>query len=512
MQLSMQIFLDSLLEYGAKALGELSSESVLESVRFYDENEKVEKNYLYICTAADVLTISALEEKPKGSFVLVGGADCDLNNAIALGEDISPKKALSLILNTFEYYSKWEKDLNAVLQNDGEISELLELSLPIFNNPIFVHDSDFFLISMMGAEPKETDWVYDKVYNRYIFNSDLINLYKVSPDYMESLSIHGGSIFPEVIRDYSILIVNLWDNNNYVGRICINAINSEIKNGQLQLIEHLGKMVEIALRKEVSRSEHSSRILEIIIAKMIEGKAIDEDEIIRNLSKRGWKINDTYICIKVGVHKRDEHIMSLVAACNRIENIFQDSFAFTHHNNIAVIVNLSRSVDSQSDCLTKLGVFLREGLFKAGSSNLYNDFFRTGDHYRQASAAMNIGSEYDETLWSYRFDHYTLPYFFKYGCSQIPHDLICSRSIMTLLDYDLENNTKFCETLEAYLNNKQNATLTAKALFIHRSTFFYRLDRIKNIINVDFENPTECFHMQLSFMLLENAKKHPGGT
>lgn len=41
-----------------------------------------------------------------------------------------------------------------------------------------------------------------------------------------------------------------------------------------------------------------------------------------------------------------------------------------------------------------------------------------------------------------------------------------------------EHNTQLLYTLETYFNNCQNSVKTSKALFIHRNTLLYRLDRI----------------------------------
>ena len=59
------------------------------------------------------------------------------------------------------------------------------------------------------------------------------------------------------------------------------------------------------------------------------------------------------------------------------------------------------------------------------------------------------------------------------------------------------------KTLRVYLEHNLNTVQSAKALFIHRSTFLYRLERIKRILETDLEDPDELFYLNLSFRLLE---------
>ncbi|PKO04988.1 MAG: hypothetical protein CVU41_14615 [Chloroflexi bacterium HGW-Chloroflexi-3] len=63
------------------------------------------------------------------------------------------------------------------------------------------------------------------------------------------------------------------------------------------------------------------------------------------------------------------------------------------------------------------------------------------------------------------------------------------------------NKKVFLETLEAYYQNNGNLSRTAGALFIHRNTLTYRLERIAEICNFDFSNPNSNLAMQVALRL-----------
>ena len=56
-------------------------------------------------------------------------------------------------------------------------------------------------------------------------------------------------------------------------------------------------------------------------------------------------------------------------------------------------------------------------------------------------------------------------------------------------------------TLEVYLRLERNVVQTSKALFIHRSTLFYRLARIQKIVELNFEDELERLYLELSYEL-----------
>lgn len=499
MKLSTQILADWLLERDGHCPAGADNICVLTGVRLYVPGQEMLPQYAYVGQAQDGAPQGA------GAFICVGALPEPCRNVIALPEETTVVQAMAWVQEAFEYYNAWDESLQDALNADCELEELLRLSLPVFGNPVFIHDSEFYLLAIAGEDPAPSDWNFDQSRGRYVFNSDLINIYKIDPDYIASLTIRGGAVFPEVIREYKILIINLWQGDkNYLARICVPAKRTKILPGQLRLIEHLGRAVMVALHRQSSHGKSSARMFKNTLAAMLDKQPVNEGEVLRYITGLGWASSDAYMCIKVGVHSRDEFIMSLAATCNRLETLLHDCFALPYQNNLAVIVNLTRCGCTQADCLTLLSTFWREGLFKAGSSDVFYSFPLLGGYFRQASAALEIGLECDETLWSFRFSQYALRYILKYGCTEMPPELLCSKSILALSEYDAQNNTTLYETLRTYLAQNLNAVQTARALFIHRSTFFYRLDRIKSIIKVDLEDEMQRFYLHLSFLLLEN--------
>lgn len=84
--------------------------------------------------------------------------------------------------------------------------------------------------------------------------------------------------------------------------------------------------------------------------------------------------------------------------------------------------------------------------------------------------------------------------------------MLCYEKLLDLQKSDKLQNTEYMKTLRVYLEHNLNTVQSAKALFIHRSTFLYRLERIKSILETDLEDPDELFYLNLSFRLLDNEE------
>ena len=64
-------------------------------------------------------------------------------------------------------------------------------------------------------------------------------------------------------------------------------------------------------------------------------------------------------------------------------------------------------------------------------------------------------------------------------------------SLQKLYEFDQQKNGDLINTLECYLNNKQSLKQTSNKLFVHYRTVSYRLEKIKEISSMDFDNPEE---------------------
>ena len=80
--------------------------------------------------------------------------------------------------------------------------------------------------------------------------------------------------------------------------------------------------------------------------------------------------------------------------------------------------------------------------------------------------------------------------------------MLVHKGILKLQESDRTQNTDYMKTLKVYLDNQQNATQTAKELYIHRSTFLYRMERITDLLESDLQDPEEVLYLSLSFRIL----------
>ncbi len=477
-------------------------------VRIFQMGKALFSKYIYLIPASHVT--KAIQYYDHASFLVAGTSDLscfsDSARILSVGEEADFPEILNLVQQTFEKYQAWDRQLQNALQSSDPVDEMLEVSLPIFNNPIFAHDTNFYILSCPRQVRGMSDWERDPRTGRLTVPLSLIQDFRLDMEYLRTLTTEGPHIYSEDMRGYRILYFNLWLNKNYMGRLCVNELQSLILPSHLLAMHHLGSFIELCLRQHMLFRLNMGNDIRQFFTDYLDGKVFEESQLQHSLHFLNWNMHDRYLCLRLESDHQNEQMHSSMATLGHIEAQIPDGCAFIYHQGIAVIVNLSYDDSSISDILSALAIILREGLYKLGASSVIQDFLQLPQAYFQAVAALELGKKSGSMIWCYRFDDYILDYVLDQSTTQISPELLCHQSLSVLRKYDKENNTELFRTLDVYLSLERNALQTANTLFIHRSTLFYRLERIQKLTKLNLDDPQVRLVLLLSFSMARIQK------
>lgn len=266
----------------------------------------------------------------------------------------------------------------------------------------------------------------------------------------------------------------------------------------------------------MSESERSSK--EIFFQNLLSGKLKKESEIEPLCIQNAFDFKQNRICItfkidayeKMSIPKRrafERKVFSMLEDTlsdipfTLTHTMFQTHFVlFLLSNRILCpkeaslsgfsIAALCQNILHAQEISSTAGV----SKYAAGSLTIYAS-------YLQAVHALEVGPRLhpDSTCFSYYGDQVYHALQSSYTHEQL--DGMFREYLGPLEDFDRENHGTLMETLETYLNRSQNITQTAKALFIHRNTMFYRMDQMKTLLQVDFDDPDDLYKLKTGFYI-----------
>lgn len=355
------------------------------------------------------------------------------NDVICYLEDTKEEELYRKLLSVFTLYEEWNSQMQYAVMKERCFQDIVEVSEPIFKNPILIHDINFNFLGLTDAEYGLQLWSRDSE-NRPVINMDVLNEFKVDKEYEATLSARGPAFFSDTMFGYRVLYTNLWLENQYYGRICICEIDTEVLESDLYLLDFMSSFIIQSFRMGYNMLSEKPRYLKNALYKIINGEPIEIQQLQAILEESRWTLEDSYFCACLFTDSRDIKTNTIRTTCQSLELRFLKACVFNYYDNIIMIVNTSLEADDNIDSFSsELSVFLREGLFKVGISSIGKDFLKLRYSYFQAVAAYEIGSQKDGFFWRFKFDDYVLQYIFAQSTRDIPKDMVSSKKLMRTL-------------------------------------------------------------------------------
>lgn len=483
----------------------VSCEPHLKYPTYYDDSLPLEDGQIYILENFDSFVFP--HHLFKKMLVFTGEAGdisvANYPNCCILPPNITDKQIFLEIQKIFDMYHQWNQSLMDSRLSNGSIQDLITLTDSVISNPMMVIGMDFSIIASKKLSYGE---LKDSVLGSTEATQPLINALKTDANYEEAYNRTGYFYYPGNELATPKLCVNITKSNKTIYRLMISEGEVPLDDTFGFLLEYLAKMISHSLSiNGISAYDTISSIRSVFFTILTDSSA-DYVEISQQLSASGWLSSHYYQCILVNTSILDMKNMTLRSICNYVENIIPFSCAIEYQNNAVIYINLTLCTLALDEIFQKMAAFVRDSLLNAGYSRKMLGHFNFQRQYIQASIALQVGKRQNPSNWIHHFNTIALPYIFEQATKKLPAYMICHEKLFLLKYEDEKNNSQLYQTLRCYLEHHQNIARTSEALFIHRSTLLYRLDKIRALMKTDFSDSKEILYLLLSFYFLEQEE------
>ena len=264
------------------------------------------------------------------------------------------------------------------------------------------------------------------------------------------------------------------------------------------------------------------RQIDLILAKQLyietsrQGKPFETTEdILMHLLDGGFPSASYYRLQTVGTYLADFHpsafaLMDLTAYHSQYPGVhhlkeeinerYPDSHSFLYKSDIFLFLHR----DSDVDILIELA---KEFDLKVIVSEEIRDLYDLPLLYRAAHDALRMiaGSDYHGENVCYVAQLRT-PLLLKNLDSR---DDLVSPELRVLAEHDRKKGTQYCETLYLYLIYSRSLKKTCEALFTHRNTVLYRIERIRDDFLIPLDDPERHAELLFGVAILLFQKEGP---
>lgn len=426
-------------------------------------------------------------------------------NMCIIPEDLPVNTVFNKLQDIFILYDQWNQSLMESRLRNASIQELLDLTTSIIPNPMMLIGMDFTIIASRG-------WDLSDLSNSVLGSSenswDIVDSLKQDPHYEEAFYKTGYFYYPGNGLTVPSLCVNISNNDKAVYRLMFSGGEVPLDDTFGFVLEYLSQMVSHALSTGIMHNRDKAFPLHQIFISILTDPGADYVKVSQQLTNVGWLSSHMYQCILIQTGLIDQKNLTLNAICNYLENTIPASCATEYKGNAVLFINLDLCTMTVQEISDKIEGFIKSSMLSAGYSRKMLGHFNFHRQYTQASVTLQVGKRKNPAESIHYFNSIALPYILEQATRKLPAYMICHEKLLSLKYKDEAKQSHLYDTLRCFLEHNQNIAHTASALFIHRTTLLYRLDKIKAFLDSDLTDRDEILYLLLSFHLMDMEEEN----
>ncbi|PKM86313.1 MAG: hypothetical protein CVU85_08305, partial [Firmicutes bacterium HGW-Firmicutes-10] len=185
---------------------------------------------------------------------------------------------------------------------------------------------------------------------------------------------------------------------------------------------------------------------------------------------------------------------------------------------VIVLYSFSNDTASNADTVKCVCDKLRQNfsldypdhIIQVGAGSICSGILGMSESYNDARTALTYGLRtFGRSSFVIQYNDNSLLKIISCLEDSIDIRSLIPKVLFDIMDYDQQHHSDFLNTLSNYLNNNCNASETAAQMFVHNKTIQYRLDRIRSLFHLDYNDCDERFGLTFgvkALNLLDNTK------
>lgn len=403
-----------------------------------------------------------------------------------------------------QLHIQFEPLMTGVFANDP-MPRMMEILEQILGHPAMIIDMGFKIID---ETPSITDAFRLYVRNGVFLLESCIDLIKANHIFKSILNRSYSSVLiphPD-FQDFIVASVKMTGMDVLMLVVFANGI--PFKASDRTRIQKASQILAVQYQKaDTAVSKNRMALPNHVLFSLLNGEVVTRDELDARIDYVPW-VNHKQLYFMI-LDDKEEHtslqprFQTLLPA---LRTFLPEEYCLTYQSRIISFLGVRQFEDLYVLHRREFGQFLDTHHLCCAISLEYPDILDSRTYYLSAQNLLRVARQYRIALAYFPDMHYYML-----------HDLFSSRYplanfyhpiIRILRDYDERNASCLLETLDIYLGNRSDPDLAAKLLYIHRSTLFYRIKKIREITGYSLETVDDVAKIYDSLRIYEIDQKY----
>ncbi|MDR1238415.1 MAG: helix-turn-helix domain-containing protein [Propionibacteriaceae bacterium] len=458
-------------------------------------------NTLYIGSYQEIGDTGRLG--PQAPLILCGSVPEGFA-AAHLCLSIAPENELAQIFNAAKDYClgdlvmKGELAKFLISSKSGYLADMVNETAKALGNPVIVMDISFNVLAYSDSFTSGDEW-----WNEFIqsgrFMPDLLK-HSLAAD--ASLEVEGNEPFLVTtctLSETPKLSTRLTVDDKWVGSLVMRACCTPINPRHYRHLSVISPIISEAVAS-LSKFKHIGTVQEKLLGDILDApdnNALSDACLALNNFANELPDRTALIVFQNAKGLPTRNRVSYLRF--NLKELFPDSYVIYHEDHLTMLVPVDQDRVTLNDAQqTTLDSFIQAEQLLAGASHVFADIgqlpnafqegLRSLDHCSPASPFRNWHEcVFAELVHEYARVHSTA-------------DLI-HPALRLVETHDRLHGSELSKTLRVYLENDKNIERCTQLLHLHRSSVYYRLNRVKELAHLNIDDPEVSFQLLCSYRI-----------
>ena len=223
----------------------------LKQVRFYEKDQILSPDILYLASAEDLPVTPEVEQISLLclGYLPAGYVNKDGVEFLCFRSSEAGQSLFQTVLDIFYYYEAFDNRIKDMIIAGRQMRDFQGIALEIFETPVTVYGT-YEKVLMMAYDPNRTENLeyYQKSQDGYMEEEEKSVLY-ASKDFIDTFSVRGAAFSSMELYKTQIIFYNIFLQDNYLGRLIIENTYREFREGDYALVAWFGEYMRILMNR-----------------------------------------------------------------------------------------------------------------------------------------------------------------------------------------------------------------------------------------------------------------------
>ena len=271
-------------------------------------------------------------------------------------------------------------------------------------------------------------------------------------------------------------------------------------------LRYISRLLSARFLRFIREDQGDSAVFVLLLNKIISGELKSDGDIASMLRQISFAVPKNMVLITIVADpKSSVPLMDYADAIYR--DIWPGAWAAPVNNQVVLLIGSDETPVLRPESLTLFEARLADHRCNAGVSELFHSFDRyLRNHFHRAFCAAVVTGQ----RGGRRCGTYNEAALYHLTCDTVNaaaltpfRDAFVDPCLMRLVDYDADHGTEYLTTLRCYWLYNRNSAAICRLLHIQRSTLFYRLTKIRELLEQDFNDYQSLVQLSIGISILE---------